>query len=582
MSMKKNIFISCLLIFLLWRVSVASAATVNVVLVNDTFAIGDKFGIDIQVDSEGDSINAAQATVQFPKDILQAESVSKDSSVFPFWVQEPTIDKTNANVTFMGGSTSGFSGKSLQVVHINFVVIGAGIGDIVINDAAVTASDGLGTNVLKAVRGATINVPSKGAPPPGGTAVTSSVSQVIPPPVQIVRKAVASKVVPEGPAIEVPLYPDEKKWYNIYSNFLAKWKLPPDVSAVATALNKQPNFEPTKSEGLFDNKVFPAQNNGIWYLHVRFKNNQGWGPTRHYCIAIDTAPPTAFDISAKEGLPTDVPDPTISYLSSDQFSGIENYYIKVDNGEFISTAKTTYKLPLLSPGKHSVLVRVKDNAQNITESTLQLDILPIDPPIVTSINRDVFVNEGGLSITGIANVGYEVLVSVKSSTGEEVAKASAAVTPAGLWGSLIDKPLKKGDYSVDIFSKDSRGALSFPVKEQIRVRERPLLKLFGFEITQFMFFMGLIMIFVVAFIMGFFSNRLARRQRGNRVIIAERDVVAAFNTIKKDLELVLKNYINKQPTEQEVATAETVLKRATGNIEKMRKYIVENIKEIND
>jgi hypothetical protein len=97
-----------------------------------------------------------------------------------------------------------------------------------------------------------------------------------------------------------------------------------------------------------------------------------------------------------------------------------------------------------------------------------------------------------------------------------------------------------------------------------------------------MFFMGLIMIFVVAFIMGFFSNRLARRQRGNRVIIAERDVVAAFNTIKKDLELVLKNYINKQPTEQEVATAETVLKRATGNIEKMRKYIVENIKEIND
>jgi len=79
------------------------------------------------------------------------------------------------------------------------------------------------------------------------------------------------------------------------------WDLPNDVTAVATEVDQHPDAVPAKSEGLFDNKTFSPLEDGVWYLHVQFKNSIGWGPTLHYRIGIDTAPPLGFSVTSPSG-----------------------------------------------------------------------------------------------------------------------------------------------------------------------------------------------------------------------------------------------------------------------------------------
>ena len=45
------------------------------------------------------------------------------------------------------------NGLSLQILKIVFRVKGNGVANVILDDAAVTANDGLGTNILSLVRG---------------------------------------------------------------------------------------------------------------------------------------------------------------------------------------------------------------------------------------------------------------------------------------------------------------------------------------------------------------------------------------------------------------------------------------------
>jgi len=113
------LFVSVALI-LFAGVNLASAATLQLSTEKDAFAIGDQFTVDVKVDSEGSGINAVQGVVQISKDVLEIVGVDKSGSVFNFWLTEPTFSNDSGQVNFIGGSTSGFSGRSLQVVKVTF------------------------------------------------------------------------------------------------------------------------------------------------------------------------------------------------------------------------------------------------------------------------------------------------------------------------------------------------------------------------------------------------------------------------------------------------------------------------------
>ena len=149
--------------------------------------------------------------------------------------------------------------------------------------------------------------------------------------------------MPVKPALNIQLYPDETRWYNLTSVFNVAWELPLDVTGVTTALNNQPNYvPPKKSEGLFENKAFPSLADGVQYLHVHFQNNVGWGPAAHYRLAVDTQPPLPFDISAIEGESSDSPTPTLQFGTNDALSGLKEYQIRIGDGELIKVSAADY------------------------------------------------------------------------------------------------------------------------------------------------------------------------------------------------------------------------------------------------
>jgi hypothetical protein len=396
---KKILFIGAIIVSAAsW--SAAHAATLSFMSGVQTAAIGDTIDVSVRIDSQGQTVNAAQGTIEYPSSILQVVHVDHSNSIFNIWAQEPAVNTSTGQISFLGGSTNSFSGTSLYILDITFVARGSGLAALDFVNAGVTAGDGTGANILSSstvisfrVGGASVpqNVVSSTAQ--GATSTQALIPQPIvqqapPTPTQIKRPAVPTTTVPVAPVLSVGLYPDQTAWYNTIGNFLVQWPLPLDVTDVATAVNQNPQFDPTVSEGLFGSKTFGAVDEGIWYLHVRFKNSVGWGPTANYRIAIDTTPPFPFAATVKEGTTTEVSAPTVQFSTKDQPSGIAFYQIFTDGNAAGTTTNTSFVLPSLSFGSHPVVVQAVDYAGNITESRLSVTVA--QPP---------FFIVGGIKIT---------------------------------------------------------------------------------------------------------------------------------------------------------------------------------------
>jgi len=581
--MKKILFFTCLLLFFILRVPIADAATFFLLPKSGEFNIGQEFNLEVRINSDGQGFNAAQATIEFPKDILEIKSLDYVDSVFNFWLEEPRFSNDQGRVAFIGGTTNGVIGASVLILKVSFIVKTAGDVEILLNDVAITSSDGTGTNILSGSEGASLLIKSAETPAPPEMPERLPPAEELPPsfvpePTPVVREPVIVGKLPVKPEISVPLYLDPEKWNNIITDFLTQWELPLDVSGVSTALNREPEFTPiSTSEGLFREKIFPALRDGVWYLHVRFRNNVGWGPAAHYRLAIDTIPPISFVIDSFEGLITNNPSPTLSFETSDGLSGLQHYLIRVDNSDVITQDTASLILPLQKPGEHVVFVRAMDNAGNIREDSIDLEILPIDSPVITFVG-ETFIGEGDLIVSGTAIPNTSILFFLKDKKDAVVFETQEEVDRNGVWEIEVSNPLKRGAYVIEIFSKDDRGALSLVVKSKLQVRDKPLLTLAGIKITQFWFFIGLIIVLIGGFAIGWFSYRIWRKQVSRKVIIAQRDVTNTFNIIKKDIEKILKGCSGKD----ELSEAEFILNKIKKDIEKMQKYVVENIKEISE
>lgn len=575
--MKKNIIITfSAVVFLSFVALPAKAAVFQLLTDKETAAIGDSLTITVIIDSEGTGINAAEATLQFPNNILEATEISKENSIFNFWLEEPSFSNEDGLVNFIGGSSSGFSGRSLHLININFNVRGSGQGEIVFLDGAAAASDGSGTNVLTEMRGVTVNIlPITGVLP----GITPSPV----PPVEIIeRPAVPTGELPEIPSIQVPLYPNEGEWNNLVSRFYAIWPLPNDVTGVATLLDKNPTSNPSISEGLFESKTFLPLSDGIWYLHVRFRNDIGWGETAHYKISIDTTPPLPFVLELNTEEISDNPSPFLSYKSADDLSGLKHYVIAATGEEADFTFEESYIFKPLSPGKYLITVRAVDRAGNIVEESVDVEILPIESPIITFTSEKVVLDEESIRITGTALQNEKIKIILFSENGDIIAEDEVAVDGLGNWSKEFREPVRKGKYFIEVQTIDSRGAKSLFVRSSIvTVVEKPFLVIAGINITQMWFFIFLIAILLSGFAIGWFSYKLRQKQLGRRVVIAQRDVFNVFAMIEKDIDKILKSYEDNNINERELTEAEYILKKIKENLKKTQKYIIDNIGEIN-
>jgi hypothetical protein len=127
----------------------AQKASFNLRPAMGSFSVGSTFYVDVLISAEGIALNAAQATISFPADKLKVAELSKKSSIFTLWPNEPVFSNSEGKISFTGGlPTPGFIGESGKVFTILFQAKSQGQATLTFSGEIITANDPYGTNIF--------------------------------------------------------------------------------------------------------------------------------------------------------------------------------------------------------------------------------------------------------------------------------------------------------------------------------------------------------------------------------------------------------------------------------------------------
>jgi hypothetical protein len=342
---------------LLFAVSAhAQSASLLVSPPSGSFEKGKTFSVKIMAESDS-NINAAEVDMTFDKDILAVASISKSGSAFSLWTTEPTFSNTKGTINFGGGSPSPFSGKK-TLATVVFKAKNGGVGKVAFSSGNVLAADGKGTDILSEKKG-------------GEYTVVATAEPVLPEPVEPIG------FTPDPPTI-ISDFSDPEKWHAI-TEATFKWSLAYDIIGVRLLFNEDPvgtpsvTYDPPISE-----KTLTDMEEGVWYLHVAFSNNAGWGTPAHQKIQIDLTPPADFSVQAeqKDSFSQDV---TLTFEAIDDLSGIGHYEIMLDEtsqgavspDDLVGGSHIIYVADL---GEHAFSITAFDAAGNSTVSKVDLTV----------------------------------------------------------------------------------------------------------------------------------------------------------------------------------------------------------------
>ena len=108
--MKLKATVGALFMFALLTVH-AEAATLYMDPNTVSIERGDTIKVSLRIDTdEGECINAVDGVITY-SDQIKLVDVSRGTSIFSMWVEEPIIDDTNKTLTFAGGIPNGYCGR---------------------------------------------------------------------------------------------------------------------------------------------------------------------------------------------------------------------------------------------------------------------------------------------------------------------------------------------------------------------------------------------------------------------------------------------------------------------------------------
>lgn len=374
---------------LLFFAGVAHAAEVQMSPSTGTFASGQTFTATVQVDPQGQSVNAVEANLTFDTTTLSVVSVEKTGSVFSLWTTEPTFSNSAGTVTFGGGSPSPFSTRS-TLVTITFRAVAAGDATVAVSSASALAADGLGTDVYSGSVDASYTIGAAATPPPPPPSSETPANDD-----SEDDAAITFGEPPRAPEIGSTVFLDPEVWYATKEGIFS-WEIPFDVDAVALDLATSSEYEPeTIYEPPIEEFAVTTDNaiDGVQYVTVQFKNQVDWGAILHRKLKIDTEPPEPFIISVRAGN-SQTAFPLLTFEANDAISGIERYELTIAEGEPVDItpdeARLGYLLTELEDGTYTVRVKAFDMAGNMTEASVPVLITagwtpPLDVAEVTSV-----------------------------------------------------------------------------------------------------------------------------------------------------------------------------------------------------
>lgn len=543
----------------------AHAATVYFSPSSGNFTVGNILNTSVLVNTEGVSINNADAVINFPSSLLEVISISKSDSIFSLWVEEPTFSNSAGSITFNGGMpTPGFNGSAGKLLNITFRVRNPGLASLIFSSAAVRANDGYGTDILKDKSQAQFNL-------------ISEQTQVQAPPVL---------GTPQAPKISSLTHPDPNVWYN-NAEPLFSWSVPTGVTSVRLLYDKRPVSSPSVLYGPIDHKQLSGIDDGGYYIHAQFENASGWGAVGNMRFQIDTTPPEPFTIQVVHQSDTSNPQAIIAFETTDVTSGIGHYTVSVGDVAPITVQPSeatngTYALPIGQAGLQTVVVKAYDRAGNATTESLSLTIVALETPTITTYSKQVGNGET-FTISGTTYPGASVTVTIKDPNGDTSDQSTAADASGG-FSLAWTKHLNLGTYSFTATAKNTAGAISPPTEPRTFVVSGTPLAEWGNTIFGYLLFIFII-IAIIAFLVAvclILWYRLARLRRWLRQssVRSGRGVQNDFERIMDDLHslaALLHKAKQKRPlTEEEDVILETLKQ----HLKKMEDDILSRLEQI--
>ena len=554
-----------LFVFSFFGARAANAATLYFSPSSGNFSVGNILTVNILVNTENATINNAEATLNFPSGLLEVVSFSKSGSIFSLWVEEPTFSNGAGTLSFNGGlPTPGFNGATGKVLSAIFRVKKAGSASLVFSSAAVRANDGYGTNVFRTGAQAIFNLISPSAAPPAATPAPSP------------APAAPAIGAPAAPVVSSPTHPDQNKWY---SATLAKltWPVGSGITASRLLLSHVTDATPlVVYSPAVNSKEFIDLEDGIWYFHIQLRNASGWGSVAHFQLQIDTAPPEPLSIKFAEGKETDNPRPTVYFDTTDSLSGIDNYKIKIGEGdEFVLPAVTVqsnpYTLPLQAPGKRSILVQAFDRAGNFVTAAEEFIIKPIQSPTFTSYPQQIYTDEI-FEAKGTTYPNSQVTVWLQREDDKPKSQIMKS-DEKGNFNFVAEQKLKDGVYKLWAEVTDERGAKSYPSEQIILKAILPLQIRIGKIVIDYVTIIDTLITIVIGLsVLAFYSwyrIKLWRRRLKKETKEAEQKLHQAFSSLTKEVKKQVSKLDGQEGLSERESAIYNQLKKALDNSEEI-------------
>ena len=128
---------------------------------------GSTFTVTVSIDTQGETINNAEAIISYPKDVLEVVSLASSPSIFNLWAEGPSFSNTNGTINFNGGVPNpGYTGSGGRVLSATLRAKKIGLASISLGGVAIRANDGLGTDIFSGQKNTSIEVTQKTEVPP--------------------------------------------------------------------------------------------------------------------------------------------------------------------------------------------------------------------------------------------------------------------------------------------------------------------------------------------------------------------------------------------------------------------------------
>lgn len=565
-------FFLCSVFLFLPFTSYAAGASLYFSPSSKSYKVGKNFTVSIFVSSKDQAMNAAQGSLIFPTDKLKVVSVSKSGTIIDLWTQEPSFSNSAGTVNFEGIVLNpGFKGSSGKIISITFNA--KAVGDAVVSFASgsVLANDGQGTGILTNFGNGRFNIESEKKAPPAPVSTTPS----------------TSAKVPLAPMIYSSTHSDPNKWYN-NKNPKFSWSLSEDINGVSFLIDDDPSAKPgSVSDGLISEKEFENIEDGAHYFHLCFKNIKAWGAISHFMFNIDTEAPTGFTTEFpfqkeifEQGL-------KIKFTVDDDLSKISHFSVKIDNQDALSFPDNElrmYDLPILDPGKHTIIAEVFDNAGNSTTDFKEIEIKALNPPIIKEYSEELIAGSF-LVIKGNTYPNADITIwvqkdkeipvdhKIKSDDKGDFLFISDSKISDGrykLWAEAITELGFKTEKSKEIFILTQQSDL-----EKLKHTIKNLMVIVSVAVTL------LLLLFLVA-IYGIGRIKLLRSRLRKEVGEVEQEFHKAFNLLKKDIQNQVK-LLEKLKIKRKLTKADSVaINKLKQDLDIAEKLVQKEIKDVKD